>query len=140
MVADESYLTASTKPTAFPISPNIRIVSIVTLSGNQRKPFSTNKLEWTLCIVGSSSLKETNREASFLQVASWNGLTFRFYQVGRSFDYAAIRSTYYVSRTTLLLTRMEKRFKDGIFSATQPKLLGNRLILDHSMDMSMEHV
>jgi hypothetical protein len=79
MVADGSFVDASTKPKESWFRPQIRILSIVTQSGSS--PFSSDTSEWTLCIVGSSLLDSTDRNRSFLQVASWNGLTFRYYQV-----------------------------------------------------------
>jgi len=75
-VADGSFVTTADRPTADWFNPHVRLLTIVTLPGTSA--FSTSTDEWTLCIVGSSELKSTQ---AFLQVASWDGLTFRFYQV-----------------------------------------------------------
>lgn len=76
MVADGSFVTAADKPKAKWFEPHVRLVTIVHLPDTN--PFSTSTSQWTLCIVGSSELSS---ETIFLQVASWNGLAFRFYQV-----------------------------------------------------------
>lgn len=75
-VADGSFVTQ--RPEAAWFNPHIRIIALA-FTGSQ--PFSSDTSKWTLCIVGSRLLKESDRTKSFLQVASWNGLTFRFYQV-----------------------------------------------------------
>jgi hypothetical protein len=69
----------------FPITPKnqtwlsqgLRFVAFAA-SGSEQ-PFDDNSLDsWTLCIVGSSAL---DSKRAFLQVASWDGKMFRFYQV-----------------------------------------------------------
>ncbi|KAK3312168.1 hypothetical protein B0H66DRAFT_485841, partial [Apodospora peruviana] len=73
--ADGSFVTKANRPTSDWFNPHVRFLTIITLPNNGA--FSTSDKEWTLCIVASSLL--TNPQA-FLQVASWNGKAFRFYQ------------------------------------------------------------
>ncbi|KAK3368704.1 hypothetical protein B0H63DRAFT_529067 [Podospora didyma] len=77
MVADGSFVTADQRPKAewFRFNPHVRLAAVVSLP--DKDPFSTSQSEWTLCIVASSRIHSEHR---FLQVAAWNGLTFRFYQ------------------------------------------------------------
>ena len=76
MVADGSFITKSTQPPGDWFSPHVRLLVVVTpLAVNA---FGTSTKDWTLCIVGSSRLQN---KSAFLQVASWNGKTFRYYQV-----------------------------------------------------------
>lgn len=75
-VADGSFVTQ--RPVADWFNPHIRIIA---LAYNGSEPFDSDTSKWTLCIVGSRLLNNSDRNTSFLQVASWNGLTFRFYQV-----------------------------------------------------------
>jgi hypothetical protein len=53
-------------------------ITFISLSGKQF--FDPSTQNWTFCIVGGNDPKEINRENSFLQVISWNGIEFRFYQ------------------------------------------------------------
>ncbi|KAK3985450.1 hypothetical protein QBC44DRAFT_384841 [Cladorrhinum sp. PSN332] len=76
MVADASFVTPSDRPTGDWFDGNVRLLNIVHTGTN---PFSQSNEEFTLCIVGSSDLTS---ESDFLQVASWDGRTFRFYQRG----------------------------------------------------------
>ncbi len=76
MVADGSFVNTADRPTADWFNPHVRQLTIVHLPG--ASAFGTSTSEWTLCIVGSNQLTSTE---AFLQVASWDGLTFRFYQV-----------------------------------------------------------
>lgn len=78
MVADAGFFDRSKHPEWTWFRPTIRFLTLITLKD---KPFfSTSVNDWTLCIVGGARPKETSRQRSFLQVASWNGSEFRFYQ------------------------------------------------------------
>jgi hypothetical protein len=76
MIADGSFIKADETPDWSWFNPHIRVVTLVCQT---RKSFFTSG-EWTLCIVGSRLLYSEDRSESFLQVASWNGSEFRFYQ------------------------------------------------------------
>ncbi|KAL7813367.1 hypothetical protein V8C26DRAFT_405712 [Trichoderma gracile] len=78
MVADGSFFDLSKNPDATWFNPHLRLVTLITLV--DRDAFSSSTNEWTLCIVGGRDPLQTSRAKSFLQVASWDGLTFRFYQ------------------------------------------------------------
>lgn len=78
MVADGSAVTVGDVPKEDWFNPHIRLVAIVHSTGNNSSAFDLSTKEWTLCIVGSAFLSDSTK---FLQVASWDGLTFRFYQV-----------------------------------------------------------
>jgi hypothetical protein len=78
MVADGSFVDAETKPKEDWFNPHARLMAIIHTAGENKSAFSTKQDEFTLCIVGSSDLHSNER---FLQVASWNGLCFRYYQV-----------------------------------------------------------
>ncbi|KAK7426017.1 hypothetical protein QQZ08_007465 [Neonectria magnoliae] len=75
MVADAGFLDRKKFSDGDYFDPIIRFLTLVTIAG--KTPFSTSPSEWTLCIVGSSRPKDPD---AFLQVASWDGTTFRFYQ------------------------------------------------------------
>ncbi|KPM37859.1 hypothetical protein AK830_g8702 [Neonectria ditissima] len=75
MVAEAGFLDRKKFSDGDYFNPMIRFLTLVTIV--DRTPFSTSSSEWTLCIVGSSRPKNP---AAFLQVASWDGSTFRFYQ------------------------------------------------------------
>ncbi|KAH7139609.1 hypothetical protein B0J13DRAFT_447504, partial [Dactylonectria estremocensis] len=73
--------------------PNVRLIAIIFTDStnptnptafrlkNSTQPISGNAgNDWTLCVVGDSNLTEKSRTVSFLQVASWDGELFRFYQ------------------------------------------------------------
>ena len=81
MVADGSFYDASSNEDADWFNAHIRLMTVITEV--DKAPFSpeTGTSDWTLCIVGGKDPLEESRSRSFLQVASWNGLTFRFYQV-----------------------------------------------------------
>lgn len=80
MVADAGFVDRNKHPDWKWFRPLIRFLTLITLKG---KPFfSLSVNDWTLCIVGGPRPKETSRGTSFLQVASWNGSEFRFYQNG----------------------------------------------------------
>ncbi|KAK4158963.1 hypothetical protein QBC43DRAFT_348297 [Cladorrhinum sp. PSN259] len=70
-----SFIQAGETPDWPWFNPHIRLVTLVCQAG---KSFFGSS--WTLCIVGSRLLYSENRNESFLQVASWNGSEFRFYQ------------------------------------------------------------
>ncbi len=55
-------------------SQGIRFVAFI----GSGQVFDRTEGSWTICVVGSSQLKS---ETAFLQVASWNGTAFRFYEV-----------------------------------------------------------
>ncbi|KAK4141061.1 uncharacterized protein C8A04DRAFT_39390 [Dichotomopilus funicola] len=76
-VADGSFIPAGQKPPSW-FNPHIRVVTLVCQGG--KSFFNSSPAEWTLCIVGSSSLYSEDRNESFLQVVSWNGSEFKFYQ------------------------------------------------------------
>ncbi|KAL7948108.1 hypothetical protein V8C42DRAFT_316712 [Trichoderma barbatum] len=79
MVADGSFFDLSKNPGAEKwFNPHLRLVTLITLA--DKDPFSPSTSEWTLCIVGGRNPLLWSRAKSFLQVASWDGLTFRFYQ------------------------------------------------------------
>lgn len=73
-VADGSILTK--QPTDSWYQPHLRFISLVTLPNAQA--FSDNDSEYTLLIAGSNALADPH---GFLDVASWNGKTFRYYRV-----------------------------------------------------------
>lgn len=75
MVADAGFVVRDKHPESNPL---VRFLTLITRKG--RPFFSPSASDWTLCIVGGSRPKETSRSQSFLQVASWNGTEFRFYQ------------------------------------------------------------
>ncbi|KAF7539840.1 hypothetical protein G7Z17_g12337 [Cylindrodendrum hubeiense] len=77
MVADGSAATVGEVPKADWFDPHIRLVAIVHSTGDENNAFNLSTEEWTLCIVGSAFLSDSN---AFLQVAAWDGLTFRYYQ------------------------------------------------------------
>jgi hypothetical protein len=79
MVADGSFFDLSKNPDATWFNPHLRLVTLITLV--DKDAFSSSTNEWTLCIVGGRDPLQTSRAKSFLQVASWDGLTYRFYQV-----------------------------------------------------------
>ncbi|KAK4224652.1 hypothetical protein QBC38DRAFT_12997 [Podospora fimiseda] len=74
IVADASFVTPSDRPKGDWFDGNVRLLNIVHTGTG---PFSQSTDEFTLCIVGSSYLTS---DSDFLQVASWDGHTFRFYQ------------------------------------------------------------
>ncbi|KAF9880612.1 hypothetical protein CkaCkLH20_01654 [Colletotrichum karsti] len=80
MVADGGFFDRKKHPDSTWFSPHARFLTLITL--RDKTPFSslTSAQDWTLCIVGGSRPKEISREWSFLQVVSWNGSEFRFYQ------------------------------------------------------------
>jgi len=80
MIADGSFIQAGeTPPDRSWFNPHIRLVTLICQAG--RSFFASSPTQWTLCVVGSRLLYSEDRNASFLQVASWNGSEFRFYQV-----------------------------------------------------------
>ena len=79
MVADGSFIQAGETPDWSWFNPHIRLVTLVCQASQSF--FAPSPTQWTLCIVGSSSLYSEDRYESFLQVASWNGSEFKFYQV-----------------------------------------------------------
>jgi len=78
LVADGSFVTKASRPTGDWFNPHVRFLAIVTPPGKGADAFGSSTKEWTLAIVGSSLLKDSE---TFLQVISWNGKAFRFYQV-----------------------------------------------------------
>jgi hypothetical protein len=62
------------------LKQGIRFIAFAAGNDKQKQasPFDNNG-SWTLCIVGSSVVKSNKK---FLQVASWNGKSFRYYEVG----------------------------------------------------------
>ena len=73
MVADGSFVE---KHPWDGFSPGARVVAVVHRPGHHA--FDTKPDERTLCIVGSSDLTSLK---GFLQVISWDGRSFRYYQV-----------------------------------------------------------
>ncbi|RYP08742.1 hypothetical protein DL765_008687 [Monosporascus sp. GIB2] len=78
MIADGSFIQAGETPDWSWFNPHIRLVTLVCQAG--KSFFASSPAQWTLCIVGSCLLYSEDRNESFLQVASWNGSEFRFYQ------------------------------------------------------------
>ncbi|KAK4184363.1 hypothetical protein QBC35DRAFT_59114 [Podospora australis] len=78
MVADASFVTPSEKPTGNWFSGFVRLLTVVFRAGST--PFSQSPTDFTFCIVGSSNLTS---DTAFLQVASWDGRTYRYYQRDR---------------------------------------------------------
>ncbi|KAI0096803.1 hypothetical protein GGR51DRAFT_578638 [Nemania sp. FL0031] len=80
MVADGGFFDLKNNPNAAQwFQPRIRIVTLVT-KGASSSHFSPGPDSSTLCIVGGQDPTECSRSRSFLQVASWDGLTVRYYQ------------------------------------------------------------
>ncbi|EAQ84601.1 hypothetical protein CHGG_08615 [Chaetomium globosum CBS 148.51] len=75
---DGSFIQAGQTPDWSWFNPHIRLVTLVCQASQSF--FAPSPTQWTLCIVGSSLLYSEDRHDSFLQVASWNGSEFRFYQ------------------------------------------------------------
>ncbi len=79
IVADGSFVDRNKHDDWDWFNPHVRLVGLVTPAGAPL--FGRTAGQWTLCIVGSGNIKDSSRESSFLQVASWDATTFRFYQV-----------------------------------------------------------
>jgi hypothetical protein len=98
MVADGGFFDRSKHPDWTWFRPAVRFLTLITI---QNKPFfSLTTDNWTLCIVGGARPKETSRNSSFLQVASWNGIEFRFYQNDFANDEQDLQGWNYFGRSS----------------------------------------
>jgi len=130
MVADGSFVTKANRPAGDWFNPHVRFLAIVTLPN--KSAFSISTKEWTLCIVGSSLLTSPQ---GFLQVASWNGKAFRFYQVSSiRFHYGQAIST--DKDYSAMKTVRASRF--GTILEFPPTLLARKPISARSMAMSTD--
>lgn len=78
-VADGSVVRSTPENEPW-LDQSIRFIAFIAGNpdlSNAASPFDNNG-SWTMCVVGSSDVKSTT---AFMQVASWDGDVFRYYEV-----------------------------------------------------------
>ncbi|KXJ88669.1 hypothetical protein Micbo1qcDRAFT_99409, partial [Microdochium bolleyi] len=84
-------------------SPHARFLTFIMEKGKNRQFFSSSTKEWSICVVGGANPKSRVRGnvpgGSFLQVLSWDGAEFRFYQSDLANDTPGLQGWNYFGRS-----------------------------------------